>query len=556
MAVLTLIRNLNNSTFDTGGYLDMEQQPSTMAEPRDVLERSFNINKKLGPRLIEAAKQDAILRIGWTSAGDPVPKNGELGLCPNLPAGSRMRALGILGSWVAAFGSGGRFTIQGDVGSFLGAGNRGNIIVCEQLAGNYTGYAMRSGEISVLDGVGDDAGAMMSGGLLMIRGSVGDRVGGGMKDGIIVIHGDVGREPGAGMTGGKIIINGRYPSRLPSGVEQRLLTAAEVKSINSQLANEDLQIPKDAACLVPSERLYIEQTEIPVSSSDLSSIGLVAGDLHHTAPYQTCDIAALIPDANEEKDPIAFPLPLLPVISSGELLHPANQEEFDVAQILAKQPFITREKPRGIDLSLIDTSNLADAPELLENSSGMVVDLDDLPAMNSEEIDGFIVATRTLLGMKKPISFLNSISRVESLHVRSSHHEIDLAISRIEDGSGIPEAAALPMIGRSTKSHLSDSATQTGILLGLSASGQDLAILLASGIEIICCEVPMQDTQDLAHWLQSVGDELTAILRRLGLDSIVQLQRQHLRALDYETASISGLRLVGYDRPLPHWFAR
>ncbi|MFQ3317561.1 MAG: hypothetical protein ACI8T6_000995, partial [Candidatus Poseidoniaceae archaeon] len=104
----------------------MEQQAIIMAEPREVVERSFNINKKLGPRLIEAAKQDAILRIGWTSAGDPVPKNGELGLCPNLPTGSKMRALGVLGSWIAAFGSGGNFTIQGDTGAFLGAANRGN----------------------------------------------------------------------------------------------------------------------------------------------------------------------------------------------------------------------------------------------------------------------------------------------------------------------------------------------------------------------------------------------------------------------------------------------
>jgi hypothetical protein len=131
-----------------------------------------------------------------------------------------------------------------------------------------------------------------------------------------------------------------------------------------------------------------------------------------------------------------------------------------------------------------------------------------------------------------------------------------LAISRIEDGSGIAEAAALPMIGRSTKSHLTDTTTQTGMLLGLSASGQDLAILCASGISVICCEVPMQDPHDLAHWLQSISTELSGILTRLGLNSIELLQRQHLRALDYETAAISGLRLVGYDRPLPHWFAR
>ena len=81
----------------------------------------MNINEKLGPRLKAAAEQNAILRIGWTNAGDPVPKNGELGLCPALPEGARLRALGVLGSWVAAFGTGGSFTIQGDAGSFLGA---------------------------------------------------------------------------------------------------------------------------------------------------------------------------------------------------------------------------------------------------------------------------------------------------------------------------------------------------------------------------------------------------------------------------------------------------
>ena len=105
-----------------------------MAEAHDVVERSFNINSKLGPRLVAAAEQNAILRIGWTNAGEPVPKNGELGLCPNLPKGARMRALGTLGSWTAAFGSGGSFTLQGDSGAFLGAANRGNTIACERLA--------------------------------------------------------------------------------------------------------------------------------------------------------------------------------------------------------------------------------------------------------------------------------------------------------------------------------------------------------------------------------------------------------------------------------------
>ncbi len=66
----------------------------------------------------------------------------------------------------------------------------------------------------------------------------------------------------------------------------------------------------------------------------------------------------------------------------------------------------------------------------------------------------------------------------------------------------------------------------------------------------------MVEAMDLANWLCSINSDLTAILRRLGLSSIDELKRVHLRALDHETAAVSGLRLVGYERPLPHWFAR
>ena len=104
-------------------------RPPFMADALDVVTRSFNINNKLGPKLEVAAEQNAILRIGWTNAGDPV-KNGELGLCPAIPERAKIRALGTLGSWTAAFGKGGSFNIQGDSGSFLGAANNGNVITC------------------------------------------------------------------------------------------------------------------------------------------------------------------------------------------------------------------------------------------------------------------------------------------------------------------------------------------------------------------------------------------------------------------------------------------
>ena len=86
-----------------------------MAGPADVVERSMSINAKFLPRLEAAVEQNALLRIGWTGSGEEVPKNGEVGLCPAMPEGARIRALGKLGSWTSSFGNGGQFDLEGDV---------------------------------------------------------------------------------------------------------------------------------------------------------------------------------------------------------------------------------------------------------------------------------------------------------------------------------------------------------------------------------------------------------------------------------------------------------
>ena len=77
-----------------------------MAGAQDVVERSMSINAKFLPRLKAAVEQNALLRIGWTGSGEEVPKNGEVGLCPGIPEGARIKALGKLGSWTSPFGAG------------------------------------------------------------------------------------------------------------------------------------------------------------------------------------------------------------------------------------------------------------------------------------------------------------------------------------------------------------------------------------------------------------------------------------------------------------------
>ena len=529
-------------------------EPPFMADVSEVVKRSMNINEKLGPRLQAAAEQNAILRIGWTNAGDPVPKNGELGLCPALPDGARLRALGVLGSWVAAFGSGGSFTIQGDAGSFLGAANQGTNIVCERMAGHYTGYGMMAGTITVLDGTGDDTGASMSGGTVIVRGASGARIGGGMQGGLIVVHGDVGPDPGAGMSGGRIVINGRCPAP-PPGVILRPLKPTEVKEINGLLDDESLHVPSDAVCLTAEEGLLVEHAGFAVSSGDLSPIGLLNEDSPPLRPYQTVDTVALL-GVSEDVQSLALPLPMLPLLENGSMMVSAKSSPPEIKNVLDRHPALVAQAPRAVDVLLIGSDNLHSVPDELPAAGGLAIDLDRLPVMNAEQIDGLLVALRSLAKDNAPVVFIESISRIQSLHTKAGYHGVDLAMARIEDGSGISEAAALPMTGRSKKEHLDGTTTQTGFLLGFSASGHDLAVLMASGLEVVSCAAPMAESEDIAYWLQGTQEDLADELRRIGVSSIDMLERKHLRALDHETAAVSGLRLAGYGRPLPHWFAR
>ena len=525
-----------------------------MADALDVVARSFNINSKLGPKLKAAAEQNAILRIGWTNAGDPVPKNGELGLCPGLPKGAKVRALGKLGSWTAAFGNGGTFTIQGDVESYLGAGNDGNTITCERSAGNYAGYGMKSGKITILDGCGDDLGSCMEGGLVFVRGNAGSRVGGGMKNGIIVVDGDIGNDPGAGMSGGLIIVNGRCPNP-PEGVILRPVTKTEVTKINKELDVKDFQIPNDSVCLeCTSPNTDYNITNV-VSSGDMSTIGLIPTDTPHKMNYITCDTVALIGERGETNTPIALPLPLMPLISDGEILSKFKADNALVNRI-ETQPFIALINPRAIDFALISQANLNFIGPKLVQCGGIVIDMMSLPSMNAEEIDGMLVSLRSLLGQDKPFGFSNGVGRIDYLHKTSAYHRADMAISSIEDGTGISEPASLPLIGRSNKANLQDYYTESAINLGFSANADDIVKFCAAGLKLVCCAAPAEGGPEINNWLNEIHVELSKTLQRIGLESIDSLSRQNLRALDYETAAVSGLRLVGYERPLPHWFAR
>ena len=506
-----------------------------MAADLDLVELSLKINSKLPPQLEKAVERNVVLRIGWTSSGDQVPKNGELGLCPNLPPKSKVRSLGVLGSFVAAFGKGGTYTHQGEIGSFFGAANDGNILTCERNAADYTGFRMENGRITILDGVGNNAGYMIKGGTIVIRGDAGSRIGSGMEGGLIVVHGDVGPDPGAGMTGGRIIINGRCPSP-PPGVALRPLKATEVKEINLELKDHDLQIPADAVCLV------CDGTKGDFTSrkcgTDFSSISVVSNDNEHRL-HGTTDTITLIGERGGEGDALALPIPMLPMLDSGK-----------GAKIL--HPCLVKSEPRDIDILLLDAENLTMSGKWLSSAAGFAIDLASLPALNAEAMEGLLVALRSMCGLDNPFFLIHNLSHTEYLHKTAKLHGADAAISSLDDGTGTPAAAALPIIGRAAAAILDGTECEAAIILPWTADHNDLAIISSSGIGFAVSK----PSDELEQWISSLEAGLSNHLSRVGLSSIDELSRSNLRANDYDTAAISGIRMAGYDRPLPHWFAR
>ena len=176
--------------------------------------------------------------------------------------------------------------------------------------------------------------------------------------------------------------------------------------------------------------------------------------------------------------------------------------------------------------------------------------------MTDEELDGLLVVLRTLLTAEAPILACQGISRIQAHHKRAVYHNIQVAVSRIEDGTGVPEAATLPIIGRSVKTNLEATETTAALEFGFTCDAHDIIVARCAGAQFVVTQPPVLEREDMEFWLQGLSIDMMRILRNLGLESIDQVQRAHLRALDYDTAAISGLRMVGYERPLPHWFAR
>ena len=509
---------------------------------REVTAKSIKLNRDLEKMLSEALDRDLLVRIGWGRGGDEKPKEGEIGVITHLPEKSRVLLLGNLGECAGAMNQGGNLTIQGNCSSMAGAFQKDGRLIIEKDAGSKIGSHMNGGMINVQGSVSNNAGESMKGGTILIRGHAGERTGAGMSDGSIVVLGSVGKEPGVGMTGGKIFIAGNCPPP-GHGADMRSINSKEILEISEHLEPLGLSINKDALVIVPSEKLQ-NHLELPETSviEGFEKISIVPSSNKRLSKHSPLDNYTLINPVGDDENGLLFPIPWL--------IQKEHLEE-NKSYMISKQPCIVRSKPRNIDLLLIDEKNIVKSSKYLSQCAGIVLNLEELPDMNDAEIDALLVSLGSKIQEKSLMILRDRVDRVDNLFRLIVELNLDGAIIDAASSGGSRASAALPKIGLAARAmNINEQGRHLMIELDESPSAEDFIIAKGAGCSIIVAPDTDGLSEENLAWLDST---LKGWMIDLGIESIEEITRRNLRAIDYDTAAISGLRLIGYDRPLPMW---
>ncbi|MBR84656.1 MAG: hypothetical protein CMA85_01760 [Euryarchaeota archaeon] len=510
---------------------------------REVTVKSMKLARDLDGMLDEALERDLLIRIGWGRGGDEKPKSGEIGAASHLPADSRVLLLGDLGQCAGAMNNGGTFTLQGSADSMLGAFQRDGRIVVEKDAAERVAHNMSGGVIIVQGSVGDDAGAGMSGGTLIVRGHAGKGVGSGMSGGTIVILGSVGTEPGQGMSGGSIVIAGSCPPP-GEGTAMRGIEPEELSEISNHIEPMGLSIEEDALVLVPSGGFPATSVELPEPSvaEGFESIALIPSSSERLPVHTSLDPLTLLMPVGSEEGGLLFPIPWLIEAETAESWQDG---------VASEQPALVRRSPRACDLLHIDEANLVECSAYLSRCAGIVLDLDGIPTMDDAEIEAILVSLSSKMSEDSLILLRDGVDRVDHLFRLVIDLDLDGAVVDAAAPGGSRAAAALPRIGLAARAmNLTGQGRHLLIEMDEAPGAEDLLISVAAGCSVLVAPPPASGLEESLQWLQST---IRGWMIGLGIDGLEKLNRRNLRALDYDTASISGLRLIGYDRPLPMW---
>ena len=508
---------------------------------RDNANKSIKLNRDLDAYVEKALEQDRPVKIGWGRAGDERPKDGEFGVLTHLPKGARVLCLGDLGDCVGVANRGGTLTLRGSAGSMLGAYHESGKSVVEKDVGDKIGFKMSGGEISIQGSAGNDVGAGMTDGLVIIRGHTESRPGAGMRGGTILIMGSVGSEPGVGMRGGRIIISGSCPPP-PEGVEMRSIKKSEISEFGKILDPMGLSLNEDALVLEPCNDLpEIEAGVERFIQERFERISLHPND-GTLADHSPLDHYSLLLPGDAESEGVLLRLPWVISCQSTD----DKKEWFGV-----ESTAMVRKKPRENDFLIVGSNEFVNSIEFLNNCAGLIFDITEFAGTNDAEIEALLVSLRSRMPDNSMVMLRGEIGRVENLFRMVMELELDGAVIDCCTSSGSKLASALPRIGIASKGLGISSAGKFVMLeMDQEPNAKDLIVAVAAGCTAIVSPLSGSEPEES---IDEIERALKQLMREIGVDRIERVGRRNLRAIDYETAAISGLRLIGYDRPLKMW---
>ena len=502
---------------------------------------SVKLNKDLERYIERALEEGRPIKIGWGQAGDEKPKEGEFGVISHLPEGARVQCLGNLGEYSGSANLGGTFTLLGNASTMFAAYHSSGRTVVEKNTGNNTGFRMSGGEVTIQGSVGDSAGAGMTGGTLLVKGHAGPGLGSGMKGGMVMVMGSVGSHPGLGMSYGRIIVSGSCPPP-GEGVSMREITKSEIKELSEKIDPLGMGLTEDALVLEPTNEGEREGNR-PESfiSEGFEKISLVPNEdaLHD---HITLDHFTLLVPSNSEAEGLAVPIPWIVEKDDPSLWEEGSMQNY---------PSLVRSKPRKVDMMLVDEGNVLRATSEIGDSAGLVLDTEAFRGFNDAEIEGVLVTLVSRLEGPALVLLKGGIVRVERLFRLVSELEVDGAIVDCASPGGTRMPAALPKIGLAMKAmKMREMGKFVFLEVDEQPEAKDLLISLASGCNGIVS--PASENPPESQ-IENISLQLAGWMREIGIDRIERIGRRNLCAKDYDTAAISGLRLNGYDRPLPMW---
>ena len=146
----------------------------------------------------------------------------------------------------------------------------------------------------------------------------------------------------------------------------------------------------------------------------------------------------------------------------------------------------------------------------------------------------------------------DGVERVEHLFRLVSELDLDGAIVDAGTYGGNRAASALPRIGLAARAmDFSAHGRSIAIEIDNSPSSKDLVIAASAGCSFLVGPIP--GDCDAAKHIADLDSEFRGWMKEIGVSRVSMFSRRNLRAMNMDTAAISGLRLVGFERPLPMW---